>query len=289
MQFCILEFTTFKLKKKRRTEKENHQNNSLTVVWLDLANAYGSIPHQLIRRALQHYHIPDHTSKLIMNYFDNIHLRFSCGNFNTNWLELQKGIVTGCTISVILFVMGMNMIIKAAERESRGPKTSSGIRLPSNRGFMDDMTITTETHIQARWILKAPDETVMWARMQFKPVKSRCLVIQKGKVTDKFKLSIQGKAIPSLTNNPIKCLGKWFDSSLTNKDSKERLQHQVAQVLRCIDKCDLSGKFKAWIFQHGLLPRLVWPLMVNEIPISSVEKVEQVVSKHLRRWLGLPP
>ena len=117
----------------------------------------------------------------------------------------------------------------------------------------------------------------------------RCLVIKKGKVRDRFKLCIQGEEMPSLTNNPIKCLGKWFDSSLTNKNSKERLQHQVAQGLRRIDKCDLSGKFKAWVFQHGLLPRLVWPLMVNEIPISTVEKVEQVISKHLRRWLGLPP
>ena len=29
--------------------------------------------------------------------------------------------------------------------------------------------------------------------------------------------------------------------------------------------------------------------MVNEIPLSKVEKIEQLVSKHLRRWLGLPP
>ena len=29
--------------------------------------------------------------------------------------------------------------------------------------------------------------------------------------------------------------------------------------------------------------------MVNEIPISTVEKAEQKISKHLRKWLGLPP
>ena len=167
----------------------NHKN--LTVVWLDLANAYGSIPHQLIKVALQHYHIPDHASKLITSYFSNIHLRFSTESFETDWIELQKGIVTGCTISVILFIMGMNLIIKAAERETRGPKTSTGIRLPSNRGFMDDMTITTETHIQARWMLKALEETVTWARMKFKAAKSRCLVVRQGKAISKFKLCIQ--------------------------------------------------------------------------------------------------
>ncbi|XP_045174487.2 uncharacterized protein LOC123535800 [Mercenaria mercenaria] len=265
----------------------NHSD--LTVVWLDLANAYGSIPHELIKKSLEHYHIPDHARSLIMNYFDNIHLRFSCSRFTTNWLQLQKGIVTGCTISVILFVMGMNMILKAAERETRGPKTSSGIRLPSNRGFMDDMTVTTESHIQTRWILKVLDKTITWARIQFKPAKSRCLIVKKGKVMNKFKLFIQDEEIPALANNPIKCLGKWFDSSMTDKDSKNRLHQQVHDGLRRIDKCELQGKFKAWIYQHSFLPRLVWPLMVYELPLTTVEKLEQAISKHLRRWLGLPP
>ena len=52
----------------------------LTVVWLDLANAYGSIPHQLIYTALQHYHIPDQVQKIILNYLDGIKLRFSVGD-----------------------------------------------------------------------------------------------------------------------------------------------------------------------------------------------------------------
>ena len=199
-------------------------DKNLTVVWLDLANAYGSILHQLIQAALKHYHIPAHASKLIMDYYSNIHHRFSSQNFTTAWIALEKGIVTGCTISVILFVMGMNMILKAAERETRGPKTNAGIRLPANRGFMNDLTITTETHIQARRILKALDETVTWARMVFKPRKSRCLVLRKGKVTSQFKLLIGGEEIPTLVDNPIKCLGKWFDSSLSDKSSQGRLR-----------------------------------------------------------------
>jgi len=142
---------------------------------------------------------------------------------------------------VILFVMGMNMIIKAAERESRGPKTNTGIRLPSNRGFMDDMTVTTETHIQARWVLAALNETATWARMRFKPGKSRSLVVRKGKVTSQFKLCIQGEEIPSLEDKPIKCLGKWFDSSLRDTHCQDMLKQQVAEGLQKIDKSELPG------------------------------------------------
>ena len=38
---------------------------------------------------------------------------------------------------------------------------------------MDDLTITTTTRVQARWLLTALDDTVNWARMKFKPNKSR--------------------------------------------------------------------------------------------------------------------
>ena len=81
---------------------------------------------------------------------------------------------------------------------------------------VDDLTISTESHIQARWILQSLEDTVSWARMTFKPKKSRCL---KGQVTYKFPLRIQEEVIPSLKKHPIKCLGKWFDASLKDHNN----------------------------------------------------------------------
>lgn len=75
------------------------------------------------------------------------------------------------------------------------PRMESGIPQPPVRGFMDDLTITTSTHVQARWILKALDDMATWARMKFKPKKSRSTVIRSGKVTGKFQLQVQGEVI----------------------------------------------------------------------------------------------
>ena len=161
----------------------------------------------------------------------------------------MKGIVTGCTISPILFVMGMNLIIRAAERETLGPKTVSGIRLTTNRGFMDGLTISTESHIQARWIQQSLEDTVSWARMKFKPNTSRCLIIRKGQVTDKFALRIQEEVIPSLKKNT---LGKWFDASLKNHNNVNRLRQQVKDRMQTIDKTQLPAS--TMMYQHGLLP-----------------------------------
>ena len=121
----------------------------------------------------------------------------------------------------------MNLIINATKRETRGPKTASGIHLPSNRGFMDGLTISTTTHVQARWVLTALYDTVNWARMKFKPNKSRSLVIKKGKVTKRFNVHVQEEDIPSIMDRPIKCLGKWYDVSLKDTNNISRTKHQL--------------------------------------------------------------
>lgn len=154
---------------------------------------------------------------------------------------------------------------------------------------MDDFTITTETHVQARWILSALEEVVTWARMKFKLKKSSVLIVKKGQICSKFKLSVQGEMIPSLVDNPTKCLGKWFDDSLSNRNNIGRLQTMVQEGLKNMEKTCLAGKFKAWIFQHSILPRLLWPLTIYEVPSSTAETLEQTIIRHLRKWFGLPP
>lgn len=141
------------------------KKGNLTVVWLDLANAFRSIPHDLIRTALKHYYIPDHIKGMISTYLGGIKLRCKTRDYITQWQHLEKGIVTGCTVSPILFIVGMNLIITAAEKETRGPMMDSGARKPAIRGFMDDLTITTSSHVQAGWVLTKLDEVATWARI----------------------------------------------------------------------------------------------------------------------------
>ena len=43
---------------------------SLALLWLDLANVYGSVPYQLIKIALKRYHIPEVWADALMAYYD---------------------------------------------------------------------------------------------------------------------------------------------------------------------------------------------------------------------------
>lgn len=114
----------------------------LAVLWLDLANADGSIPHKLVELSLSKYHVPEKVRNLILDYYDNFSLRVSSGTLTSDWLCLEKGIITGCTISVSPFVLAMNMLVKSAEVECRGPLSRSGTRQPPIRAFMGNHNVS---------------------------------------------------------------------------------------------------------------------------------------------------
>lgn len=260
----------------------------LAVLWLDLANAYGSIPHQLVQLTLQRYHVPERTRTLLQDYFDRFRMRFTVGSYTTAWQRLEVGIVTGCTISVILFAAAMNLVVKSAEKASRGPKMKSGVRQPPTRAFMDDMTVTAKSVVEGRWMLEDLEKLISWARMRFKPAKSRSLVLQKGKVQERSRFKVGGQVIPTVSEQPVKSLGKWFTADLNDRESVREMTSAAVTWMEAIEKSGLPGKFKAWCYQHGVLPRILWPLLMYEVPATTVESLERKMSQYLRRWLGVP-
>ena len=134
--------------KEAKKEKKN-----LVVTWLDIANAYGSIPHSVISAALEAAHIPERTLELISSYYNNVNIRFTTKNFTTEWQKVEKGIITGCTLSVILFSLSMSWLVESVQGVTKGPLTSSGQRQANSRLLMDDIATTTETVPQTNILL----------------------------------------------------------------------------------------------------------------------------------------
>ena len=121
--------------------------------------------------------------------------------------------MAGCTISPLAFTMAMEVIIRASKWVVGGERLASGMRLPPIRAYMDDMTTMTTTVACTNRLLGKLTNNIEWARMQFKPTKSRSISIIKGKVVDKT-FFINGEAIPTVSEKPVKSLGRWYDGDL---------------------------------------------------------------------------
>ena len=129
------------------------EKKGLVVVWLDIANAYGSIPHKLIQKALRSAHAPEGFCKLVESYYADMNIRFTTKEFTTEWQKVEKGIITGCTMSVILFALSMTMLVTSVKEETKGPTTRSGQRQVNASLFMDDIATRTENLVQTAYQL----------------------------------------------------------------------------------------------------------------------------------------
>lgn len=69
-------------------------------------------------------------------------------------------------------------------------------------------------------------------------------------ITDKCHLLMQGKIIPSIKDNPVNYLGKWYDKVL--RDNHTHSTEGEAK-LKSTEKSGYLGKCKTWLYQQGLL------------------------------------
>ncbi|KAJ8375800.1 hypothetical protein SKAU_G00063800 [Synaphobranchus kaupii] len=137
-------------------------------------------------------------------------------------------------------------------------------------------------------LLKRLDELITWARLKFKPGKSRSLSLRKGERNDKATFTIGGENIPRIVDQPIQSLGRQYTSSLSNKEVGKTSLEQLSAGLSKINSSQLHGKYKVWCYHFTLYPRVMWPLKLCEVTSSAVSRTDAKANSFIRKWLGLP-
>ena len=247
---------------------------SLHVVWLDLANAYGSVPHQLLWKTLAAHHVPRAVIEVHQEYFNGFVMRFSTKECTTGWIPLQVGIAMGYAISPSLFVLAL-IVLNAVGAGIPEARMSRGIYMPSIKAFMDDTTIVLNRKQIVQRVLDKLNDLLLWCRMALKPAKSRSLSLTRGKVRSDVYFTVGGQRIPTVSEEPVKSLGRVFDELLRDKNQEAATVNKMSDGLNAIARAPLQGRFKVWLLQFVLLPRLLWPLTIYEMGLPSVEEMER--------------
>ena len=102
------------LRDKIKATRDN-KSAELRVIWLDLENAYGSVRHPLIEKAMDFFWIPEDIRKLISGFYKCTYMRCSNAKYLSNWQKLIIGIMMCCVVSPLIFVLVKEMLLRSTK------------------------------------------------------------------------------------------------------------------------------------------------------------------------------
>ena len=71
------------------------KHRSLTICFVDLANAYGSVHHNFIHFSLQHYHAPNKLITTVASIYTNLSAEITTTSWSTPEITLRIGVYKG--------------------------------------------------------------------------------------------------------------------------------------------------------------------------------------------------
>ncbi|GFT00907.1 retrovirus-related Pol polyprotein from type-1 retrotransposable element R2 [Nephila pilipes] len=144
----------------------------LSMAWLDLANAFGSVPHRFILEALEHAGVPSSTVAIISALYtgSTSTIRTSAGW--TGPIPMLAGMRQGCPLSAILFNISLEQILRTGI-------SAPGFRLFGQEvkclAYADDLLLLEQSPEDLQDNINSICNVAALAGLRFKPSKCASL------------------------------------------------------------------------------------------------------------------
>ena len=254
----------------------HNKHRSLTVCWLDLANAYGSVHHGLIKFALDHYRAPPCFLGLVSSLYTDLRAIITCQSWSTKPIPLELGVYQGDLLSVVIFNTVMATLTDTLKDINHWDTISPAVPDPSTffSTHADDTCILANGPASCQELLWRMEGWLDWTGMRAKVPKcfSLAIVASSGKRYNPW-LTFSGQDIPFIKDNTIRFLGGPVSVPPTNHHHKEHLAVRLEHLLQRVDAVPVTRKQKLMLYKDKICPRLHWDQSVIELPFSWVKSM----------------
>jgi hypothetical protein len=286
----------------------------IVTTWIDLANAYGSVRHNLIQFALNWYHVPKIIQDILFDYYEKICACVIANDWTTGSFLFDIGLFQGCVLSSILFDAVFNLLLDMLEKDADLGYTFKDRAVSLlDQAYADDLSLSSSTPEKNQQALDTTDRWLLWTEtMKAKPKKCVSLAAKKfdKRLKDKTytpffpivyspfdpKLTIKGERIRFIVdrNQPdtfkrehFKFLGRNIHVKLSEEGVKTKVEKDLRSNLQKCNDDPVNDICKLWLYQHYIVNYLSWPFFTHDFAHSFAKDLQPSVNVFLRRWAGL--
>ena len=125
---------------KTRYSPREFQKN-ICFCFIDFAKAFDCVDHNKLWRILKEMGIPDHLTCLLRNLYAGQEATVRTGYGTTDWLQIGKGVRQGCILSLCLFNLHAEYIMRNTGLEEAQAGIKTAWRNINNLRYADDTTL----------------------------------------------------------------------------------------------------------------------------------------------------
>ena len=128
--------------------------------FIDYTKAFDGVDHTKLWKILEEMGIPDHLTCPLRNLYAGQEATVGTGHGTTDWFQIRKGVLQGCVLSLCLF----NLFAEYIMRNTGLNEAQAGIKIVgrniSNLRYADDTTLMAESEEELkRLLMKVKEES----------------------------------------------------------------------------------------------------------------------------------
>ena len=273
---------------KRVIDVAKKRKHAAHVVWLDIANAFGSVPHEVMIRTLQHLHVPEWLVTYVRNFYHDISVVGQTLHYNTHPISIKRGVFQGDTLSPTIFIAVFNHCIRYLATEKK-----HGLPLKDEQvlslAFADDLTVLCKDARSMQRILNSLRLKLEKLNLFLKPSKCSSLSLKGGSFDESRIFKLGDTNIETIRDSPAKFLGMEVYSKNQQSNAGKHVTEKLETLLAKVDALPLRGQYKCDIYDRYVTACLRFDLTVYDVAPSVLEMLDRSVRNHLRKWIRMPP
>ena len=244
-------------------EEAKRNKRPVHMVWLDLTDAFGSVPHDLIWFTLNKMGMHPDTIELFKDMYRDNKSIYQCGRTFSDEIDLKQGVKQGCPLSMTLFCLSIDFLVREMKR------FPNGIRIHGNLvpvlAYADDLVLFANSHSVLQGLIDRICKLATGSHLVFKPAK--CGYFVSGEKNQKqFNIQIYGTPISVVDEtNLYKYLG--VPHGNPKRQSIQNITEKAKKDYDVILKSRLSMRQKVMVYKTFIAPRFTFALRTFDIPV----------------------
>ena len=176
------------------------------VTFFDLADAFGSVSHELIKASLRRFHMPQNVLLYINNLYSRLASLVTGDGWSSEKFTFKKGVFQGDPFSPSIFLACFNPILEYLEsiKERHGYNLNGTYIFTTP--YPDDFNLITTNKLQHQKIINNLTKYSTSMGLTLKPTKCRSLAICAGSPKE-IDFKIDDSVIQSVKQSPQRFLG----------------------------------------------------------------------------------